>query len=472
MCLGALVSAGVPLAYLEEQLAQLNLPEVVKLTVSTVRKNGIAATKVNVGLPHETDATTLHPPVRHLSDIEQIITAAALPNRAIAWSLAIFKRLAIAEGAIHGIGPQQVHFHEVGATDAIVDILGTCLGLDWLGIDELYCAPLPTGRGTVRAAHGQLPVPAPAVLKLMEMAQVPIYNAGLQGELVTPTGAAIVTELATHFGEPPMMQLQTVGLGAGNKELPLPNILRLWIGQTAETPAASFHRHSHAATVPPSAPPNPESSPATVSSQPPISTSATAPTLSPISQSTLAVGSNDSTPATLQPRDEIEHRAGLETVVVLETQVDDLSPQAIGYLYDRLLEAGALDVFTQSVMMKKSRPGHLITVIAYPEQAHTCETILLHETTTLGVRQIEHIRHRLRREIVTVETSLGPIRMKLAFTPGQAHPLKAHPEYADCARLAQEHQWSWRDVHDQAIAAWRTQGASRSPHRFSVNPQE
>ena len=239
MCLGALVSAGVPLDYLQTQIAQLQLSETVQLRAHSVRKNGIAATKVDVLLPHESQADAIHPPVRHLHDIEAIITRASIPERAIAWSLAIFRRLAQAEGAIHGIDPQQVHFHEVGATDAIVDIVGTCLGFDWLGIDELHCAPLPTGTGTVRAAHGRLPVPAPAVLKLMEMARVPIYNSGLQGELVTPTGAAIATELAIQFGEPPTMQLQKIGLGAGNKELSMPNILRLWIGKIGQSGAES-----------------------------------------------------------------------------------------------------------------------------------------------------------------------------------------------------------------------------------------
>ncbi|MEM6436223.1 MAG: nickel pincer cofactor biosynthesis protein LarC, partial [Cyanobacteria bacterium P01_D01_bin.115] len=353
-------------------------------------------------------------------------------------------RLAQAEGAIHGIEPQQVHFHEVGATDAIVDIVGTCLGLDWLNVDELHCAPLPTGRGTVRAAHGRLPVPAPAVLKLMEMAQVPIYNAGLVGELVTPTGAAIATELAAHFGEPPALQLQKVGLGAGTKDLALPNILRLWLGTTTipvstpvhhthqapSHPAASptTHRHPHEHSPPEPAPPRDRAA------GPPAASHA----------------------AASAPADDIEQRAGQETIVVLETQVDDMSPQAIGYLYERLLQSGALDVFTQSVTMKKSRLGHLISAIAYPETADNCERILLQETTTLGVRRSVQQRLRLRREMRSLATPLGPIRMKLAFAPGQNHPLKAHPEYEDCAALAQQHHRPWREVHNQALACWQT----------------
>lgn len=456
MCLGALVGAGVPLAYLQTQIAQLQLPETVALRATTVRKNGIAATKVDVVLPHEIDKDTPLPPARHLHDIEQIINHAPLPERAIAWSLAIFRRLADAEGAIHGIDPQQVHFHEVGATDAIVDIVGTCLGLDWLGIDELHCAPLPTGTGTVRAAHGRLPVPAPAVLKLMERAQVPIYNAGLAGELVTPTGAAIATELATHFGEPPAMQLQKVGLGAGNKDLPMPNILRLWIGRVADDAAVASssslekttaiahppHNHTHTPTAS-----EPSPSPATTGDQATTSTSVAETACQP-SDAALA---------------EREAQSGRETVTVLETQVDDLSPQAIGYLYERLFAAGALDVFVQTVVMKKSRPGHLLVAIAYPPQASDCEAVLIQETTTLGIRRTEQTRLRLRREIVSLQLPLGLVRLKVAFAPDSDRPLKAHPEFEDCAAIARQHHIPWREVHNQALAQWQQSRSASVP---------
>ncbi len=420
MCLGALVSAGVPLDYLQQGIAGLSLPEAPQLQAKTVTKNGIAATKVDVKFPpahreddhgHEEHHHHAHPPARHLPDIEAILTAATLPERAIANSLAIFRRLAIAEGAIHAIPPEQVHFHEVGATDAIVDIVGTCLGLDWLGIDTLYCSALPVGRGTVRAAHGRLPVPAPAVLQLLAMANVPIYNPALEGELVTPTGAAIATELASEFGDPPAMVLQTVGLGAGNRNLPLPNMLRLWVGTAAGDPDR-------------------QAFPALQRSVPSLNA---------------------------QPEGDREARHGTETVTLLETQVDDLSPQAISYLYDRLFAVGALDVFTQSVTMKKSRSGHLITVITNPEQAEICESILLRETTTLGVRRHEQTRRRLRRQVVPLKTPLGTIRMKLAYLPEDNTPLKVHPEYEDCAAIAQTHHLPWREVHTLAMTQWQLQ---------------
>jgi uncharacterized protein (TIGR00299 family) protein len=197
-----------------------------------VHRNGQQATKVYVLLSdddhHNADS---HHHNRHLPEIEQLITAANLPPRAAAWSLAVFRQLAVAEGAVHGISAEQVHFHEVGAVDAIIDIVGTCLGLDWLGIDQLYCSALPTGGGTIKAAHGILSVPVPAVLKLWEMRGTPVYSNGIERELVTPTGAAIATTLATDFGSPPAMTLQKVGLGAGSRDLPIPNILRLWLGE-------------------------------------------------------------------------------------------------------------------------------------------------------------------------------------------------------------------------------------------------
>lgn len=235
MCLGALVNSGVPLEYLIEQLKGLKIDQEYALRQEKVHRQGQLATKVHVDLltqethhPHHNH----HGPVRHLPEIESMIQQANLSPQATQWSLDIFRQLAIAEGAVHGIEPEKVHFHEVGATDAIVDIVGTCLGLDYLKIETLYCSAMPTGGGTVWAAHGRLPVPVPAVMKLWESRQVPIYSNGLDQELVTPTGAAIAVTLVDRFGEPPQMTLEKVGLGAGSKELPIPNILRLWIGES------------------------------------------------------------------------------------------------------------------------------------------------------------------------------------------------------------------------------------------------
>lgn len=454
MCLGALLHAGVPQEYLLQQLNRLGLAEDYSVRVETVIRGGQHATKVHVDLvagiipaagdpdpnptfgthemhpiphPHHShpspppalepseDSSTTTPPSlsRHLPDIEQRIRAALLPKRAEMWSLAVFRRLAEAEAAVHGIAPEEVHFHEVGATDAIVDIVGTCLGLDWLNIDALYCSPLPTGGGTVRAAHGRMPVPTPAVLRLFEMAQVPVFHNGIDRELVTPTGAAIATTLAKGFGPPPSMTIQRVGLGAGSMDLVLPNILRLWVGDAhngwEENPKRAIAQTSNGETL--------------------------------------------------------ETSETLEAIAVLETQVDDLSPQAIGYVLDALLDAGALDVFTQAVGMKKSRPGILITVLCRPEIISLCEHLLFRETTTLGIRRQLQQRHILQRTIHTVQTQWGAVRIKVSWMGSASLPevtsdlTTVHPEYEDCAQLARLHNLPWRQIHQQALLTWAEEQA-------------
>lgn len=456
--MGALIHAGVPLAYLSEQLERLGISQEYSLQAERVHRNGQQATKMHVRLsaqvsdqassapdeagvdPHTTFARHLHstdggsaaseqhghgeshthtlshshaePPdaARHLPEIERLITAAHLPPRAEAWSLAVFRRLAEAEAVVHGIPPDQVHFHEVGAIDAVVDIVGTCLGFDWLGIDQLYCSPLPTGGGIVRAAHGQLPVPAPAVLKLWEMRQVPIYSNGIQRELVTPTGAAIVTTLAVRFGAPPPLTLHQVGLGAGSRDLPIPNILRLWLGEGEGT-------HN-----------KPDLQPASLNIQP-----------------------------------------SQEPIVLLETQIDDLNPQAIGYVFEALFAAGAVDVFTQAIGMKKSRPGVLLSVVCHPPDVQACEAVLFRETTTLGIRHTRQQRTILPREFQTVQTPYGAVRIKVARSPANHQILNAQPEYEDCATIARQTHQPWRDVHRLALQAWYAQ-LDRSGNPISGSP--
>ncbi|MBR8828721.1 MAG: nickel pincer cofactor biosynthesis protein LarC [Gomphosphaeria aponina SAG 52.96 = DSM 107014] len=382
MCLGALVDVGVPLAYLIEQLQGLGLDSEYRLWAEKVHRNGQLATKVHVDLLAE-QQEHYHHQARHLPEIEQLIERASLPDRVSNWSLKIFRQLAIAEGAVHGIEPEKVHFHEVGAIDAIVDIVGTCLGLDWLGIEEIQCSPLPTGGGIVKAAHGSLPIPAPAVLKLWESRQVPVYSNGIERELVTPTGAAIAVTLATRFGGPPGMKIERVGLGAGTINLPLPNILRLWLGSSL----------------------------------------------------------ND---------------YETETIAVLETQIDDLNPQAIGYVFEELFQVGAVDVFTQAIAMKKSRPGILLTVICPPDLISACEAVIFQETTTLGIRHLTQQRAILQREIHEVETSLGKVKVKVA-SQGRGENKKivtVQPEYEEVASLARKYNLPWRVVHQMALAAW------------------
>jgi pyridinium-3,5-bisthiocarboxylic acid mononucleotide nickel chelatase len=330
-------------------------------------------------------------PQRNLPQIEKLIEGANLPARATRWSLDVFRQLAIAEGAVHGIDPAEVHFHEVGAVDAIVDIVGTCLGLDYLDIAKIYCSPLPTGGGTVRAAHGILPVPVPAVLKLFTSRQVPVYSNGIDRELVTPTGAAIAVTLATEFGAAPAMQLQDIGLGAGTIDLPIPNILRLWLGTQTEVV-----------------------------------------TFSPVRQECL------------------------ETIEVLTTQIDDLNPQAIGYVFDLLFKAGAVDVFTQPIGMKKSRSGILLTVICPLNRSTECEQIIFRETSTLGIRRSQQPRSILPREMEAVDTKYGTVRIKIARNNlvNDDRIVNIQPEYDDCAAIAQQHQVSWVEVYQSALMAW------------------
>lgn len=499
MCLGALVHAGVPLKYLSDQLKKLGIASEYRLWAESVSRNGQQATKVHVDLvaqvpatvsssaegaggdrplvspsqagsapahepahphshPHthsETAHPTVHSPehpqtqhehsspaaashhpsgVRHLPEIERLIQAAHLPPQAAAWSLAVFRQLAVAEGAVHGISPEQVHFHEVGATDAIVDIVGTCLGLDWLGIEQLYCSALPVGGGTVWAAHGRLPVPAPAVLKLWEMRQIPVYSNGIECELVTPTGAAIATTLATQFGSPPPMTLQQVGLGAGSRDLPIPNVLRLWIGESPHPGSQLMHHTAQPA----------------------------------LAGAVMAMNSFDSTPRTAAKKtqpDRVQDWAQdltQEPILVLETQIDDLNPQAIGYVFERLFAAGAVDVFTQAIGMKKSRPGILLSVVCHPEQATACETVIFQETTTLGIRRLSQQRTILHREMHTVETEYGAVRVKVARWGKQGAIANVQPEYEDCAQIAERSHQPWRQIHQAALQAWYRQSPGGS----------
>ncbi|WP_193196342.1 nickel pincer cofactor biosynthesis protein LarC [Nostoc sp. MG11] len=403
MCLGALVSLGVPVEYLVEKINGLGIEQEYHLRTELVQRNGQEATKVHVDLAHHHDHDHEHSHYhgRHLPEIERMILQAGLPSRAEAWSLAVFRQLAAAEGAVHGIAPEKVHFHEVGAVDAIADIVGTCLGLDWLGIESnneglplLYCSAFPTGGGTVRAAHGQMAVPVPAVLKLWEMRGCPVYSNGIERELVTPTGAAIATTLARDFGAPPAITIKQVGLGAGSLNLTIPNILRLWLG---ESTSLQFNVTDSEATSP-----------------------------------------------------------TLESISVLETQIDDLNPQAIGYVFEALFTAGAVDVFTQPIGMKKSRPGILLTVICHPENLVSCEAVLFRETTTLGIRRTTGQRAILQREIQQVETKYGKVRVKVAWRGKLQEKLinNVQPEYEDCAELALKHNIPWREIQRLALHSW------------------
>jgi len=447
MCLGAVLDAGVPLDYLTQHLDRLGIAQEYSLTEAWVNHNGQQAKKAIVTLKqtqefhdhthdhsHTSDRSHTHDytQTRTLPTIEAMIESANLPERSRDWSLAVFRALAIAEGAVHGILPEQVHFHEVGAVDAIVDIVGTCLGLDWLKIDKFYCSALPTGGGTVWAAHGRLPVPVPAVLKLLEQSQVPVFYNGIDKELVTPTGAAIVTTLAHHFGHPPKMALHKVALGAGTISLPIPNILRLWIGESGD----SMHSHSGS--------PNAQKS---HSHDPPPTHSHSEPHNHPHSH---PHSGSDSDPHGMH-----------QTVIHLETQLDDLSPQTIAYTTQKLLSSGALDVFTTAIGMKKSRPGVLMGVICHADQTAVCEQILFEETTTLGIRRTVQQRKALARSFETVQVMGQSVKLKIARDGDRI--LNVQPEYEDCAEVARLMGRSLQEVQRQAVFRWERLGREIQP---------
>ncbi|HVB87369.1 MAG TPA: nickel pincer cofactor biosynthesis protein LarC [Candidatus Dormibacteraeota bacterium] len=366
MVLGALVDAGADLRAIEAELRRLGL-EGWKISASKVQRGPIFATHVKV----ETEEQHHH---RGLSIILKRINDAKLAPRAAERARNIFTRLAEAEAHVHQVPIEQVHFHEVGAVDSIVDIVGAAIGFEMLGIDEFACSPLDVGAGQVKTAHGLLPVPAPATAELLRGA--PTFSSGLRRELVTPTGAAIATTLSSRYAEMPAMTLLAIGYGAGSADnAEKPNVLRLLIGERATTAAGEL--------------------------------------------------------------DQPEPRGYWDApVTAIETNLDDMSPQIYGYFAEKALEAGALDVFSTPAQMKKNRPGLLITILS--EQANVTKLIdlVFRETTTIGVRTYDVRRKTLTREFVPVATPYGEVRMKISRLDGAV--LNATPEYDDCRKLAVE----------------------------------
>jgi uncharacterized protein (TIGR00299 family) protein len=358
MVLGALVHAGCELASLDDGLRRLPLTG-WKISAEKVSRGAVMATRVKV-------ETTEHHHHRSLGTILHLIDQASLPPRAADRARRIFCRLGEAEARVHDVPIEKVHFHEVGAVDAIVDIVGACIGFELLGVEEFACSALNLGGGRVETQHGTLPVPAPATAELLRGA--PTYSTGIQRELVTPTGAAIASTLASGFGALPPMTVAAIGYGAGTAELPeQPNVLRLFVGESAAREAA-------------------------------------------------------------EPWD--------DTVIVLEANLDDMNPQIYGYFAERALQAGALDVFTTPVQMKKNRPGQMVTLLCEPAAVDRLTDLIFRETTTIGVRSYSARRRTLQRESISVETPLGRIRMKVSRLNGRI--LNVAPEYEDCQRVAAE----------------------------------
>jgi len=353
MILGAMVAAGVDPNYLREQLSRLAVSGFT-IDFETVNRSGLSATYARVETAHEHKH-------RHLSDVRQIIEASVLNEAVKQRAVQIFTRLAEAEARVHNEPIDHVHFHEVGAIDAIVDVVGAAICFDALQIDRFNCSPIHVGSGMVKMAHGQFPIPPPAVTELLK--GVPFYATDIKGELLTPTGAAIITTVCSEYGPIPRMTTETNGYGAGTREYQnFPNVLRVLIGQTEDT------------------------------------------------------GARD------------------ERLWMLETNLDDASPQIVGHVMDRVLESGALDCFFTPVQMKKNRPGVLLSVLCGAAEKEVVMKLLFTETTTLGVRSYEVTRRALERSIVRVETPYGPIDVKVAHLDGRV--VNEMPEFEQCRQAA------------------------------------
>lgn len=384
MALGALIQCGVEPDRLKELLSGLDLGD-WSLSAERVSRHGIGALRVTV---HAPDA---HGHGRHLADIEHIIERASLPAWVAQSAASVFAHLAEAEARIHQTDVQSLHFHEVGAVDAIIDIVGACALLHELGVDHIAASPLPMGHGFVECMHGTIPLPAPAVIELTR--GIPTYGVDVEGELVTPTGAAILAALAAQFGPAPPMKVMASGYGAGSRDLPdRPNLLRVVIGEGAAA----------------SGPDGP-------------------------------CGSED--------RDDI---------AVIETNMDDLSPQFYDTAMARLFAAGALDVFTHPVQMKKNRPGTMLTVLCRPVDVDLMAAVLFAETTTLGIRVTRAQRRCMERSSVVVSTEYGDIRVKTAWWGEEI--AKAMPEYDDVKHAAEQSSTPAPVVWESALAAYRMKG--------------
>jgi hypothetical protein len=372
MILGALVDAGLSFEALRDELAKLRL-QGYTLERREVMKGAFRATKIDV---HVHDGAHGHH--RDLPAILGIIDASDLAASVKEAASRIFTRLAEAEGRAHAMLPERVQFHDVGAVDAIVDITGSCIGLHRLGVDAVHCSALPIGGGMVRGPHGLIPVPAPGTAELLK--GFPVVDTGVKRELVTPTGAAILTTLAASAGAMPAMTVTAVGYGAGTMDLETPNVLRVFVGETAG-------------------------------------------------------------------------QAATETILQVETTVDDMSPQLYEPLMERLFEAGALDVHLTPVLMKKSRPGVVVTALCAPAAVGALTRMCFEESTTIGVRWTTYQRQRLPREMVTLTTSLGALTYKVSRLEGRV--VTVTPEFDEVRRIAREKGLAVREALEQARAEGR-----------------
>lgn len=372
MILGALLDCGVDLGALTASLTSLPLKG-WRLKKEKVKMHGLVAAGVTV-VTEEVSRP------RHLPEILQMITGSALPEPVKNKSVKVFQALARAEAAVHDMPAEKVHFHEVGAVDAIIDIVGSVTALYLLEADLVYCSPLPMGNGMTGTAHGLIPLPAPATLELIKQRQVPVYGKDVGMELVTPTGAAIVTTLAESFGSLPPMVIMSAGCGAGKKDPGYPNFLRVFYGPIRDGAAS-----------------------------------------------------------------------GEETVQVIEANIDDMNPELYGYLMEKLLNEGAMDVYFTPIQMKKNRPAVKLSVLSSPACFERLVRIIFLETTTLGLRVLQGRKVYRPRQVEKIETPWGSVRVKVIPSPGGkgGPPLHVAPEYEDCLKLARCTDTPLKEIYRQ-----------------------
>jgi uncharacterized protein (TIGR00299 family) protein len=442
MTVGALIDLGVDPGWLAGELGKLGLPD-YRLETRRVDKRGIQAVQFSVilqdaaeprladaeytevdrpgpvavepALPEASQEHAHEHPSRSLAEIIALIQASPLSEWVKATAARIFTRLGQAESQVHGVPLEQVHFHEVGGTDAILDIVGSAIALERLGIEAVYTSPLHLGSGFVHSQHGLLPVPAPATAVLL--AGVPAYSSQARGELVTPTGAAILTSLASGFGPLPPMTILAVGYGAGRREREFPNTLRVFLGEAV------------AGAQPGIAPNN-------------------------------GAGRNPFPEQHLAPVGPGGWHEG--PALVLEATIDDMEPELFEALFEKLLQAGALDVLLIPVQMKKSRPGSILHVLAYPTSLDELLRVIFTESTSIGVRTYPVTKHMLQRQIEQVHTPYGMVHVKVARLGERIVNVK--PEYEDCHDLARKLDLPLKDVLAAARqAAWRTFQAPLDP---------
>lgn len=373
MVLGALIDAGLDIKFLGKELKKLKIKG-YELKKSKVRRGGLIGTKFSVIVKGDADKHAHRP----LGEILKIIDKSLLSHKVKDVATKIFNNIGEAEAKIHGISDKKdLSLHELGDIDSIIDIVGTSIALDRLGIEEIYSSSIHFGRTLVNTRHGVLPTPAPAALELLK--GVPSRISNIDAELVTPTGAGILKTLVKSFGEMPQMRVSRIGHGAGTQELKeLPNMLRVMIGQLH----AAFKK---------------------------------------------------------------------DRVFVIETNIDDMSPQHFEYLFEKLFKEGALDAYTTSIQMKKTRPAFKLTVLSTPAIFDKLCSTIFKETSTIGIRYHEQNRYKLDRELVNVDTGYGKVKVKLSRGPDDI--LTVSPEYEDCARLARSRKVPLKTVYDAAKRA-------------------